>query len=141
MSICTSPIIYSHVIQSPKDHRLYFFQFPSPFPSFLLAPQPGCSDDKSTPTGTGSNRQAVTASTNPPADPGGNPHALKRPKSVTFAPETKEPTEITEADDQVTGGVIGRLDICRSGAVKMYLGNGIVLEVSCRHLSYLLLWR
>jgi DNA-directed RNA polymerase III subunit RPC4 len=145
MSICTFPdILRPNINQSTRDNQLYFFQFPSPFPSFLPMLQSGRNDSeraKSTSMAMDKNHPGVTVSVNPPADPGGDPHTLKRPKSVTFAPETKAPTVITEADDLVMGGVIGRLDIYRSGKVKMCLGNGIALEVSHRQPSYLLLCR
>jgi len=37
---------------------------------------------------------------------------------------------VTEAEALVLDGVIGQLDVYRSGAVKMRLGNGTVLEVT-----------
>ena|ERR1700733_13710382 len=74
-------------------------------------------------------RQGATVSTNPLADARTAAHTLKRPKTVTFASETKAPMPVTEAGALVLDGVIGQLDVYRSGAVKMRLGNGTVLEV------------
>lgn len=67
---------------------------------------------------------------------------LKRSKSVSFAPETKPPmpesgseaattstTAGTLAAPQPIDGVIGTLEVYKSGAVKMRLGDGIVLDV------------
>lgn len=80
------------------DHdtrQFYFFQFPSPFPSY---------------------------SANPPA------------KKVSFSPDVKSEVEAqassaTEIKEQLDG-TIGHLEVYRSGAVKMRLANGILLDVS-----------
>ena len=56
-----------------------------------------------------------------------------RRKSVSFAPETKPPApvpEIQPKDDEPLDGIVGQLEIYKSGAVKMRLGHGIVLDVS-----------
>ena len=59
-------------------------------------------------------------------------------KKVTFSDDTKPPaagapdaaaTEKTNAD-AVVDGVVGQLEIYESGAVKMRLQNGIVMDVS-----------
>jgi DNA-directed RNA polymerase III subunit RPC4 len=64
-------------------------------------------------------------------------------KKVTFAPDSKapqaessktsavpanQPTQSDEPEPKVDG-IIGQLEIHQSGAVKMRLGNGIVLDV------------
>ncbi|KAJ7583421.1 RNA polymerase III RPC4-domain-containing protein [Mycena floridula] len=86
-----------------RQDRLYFFQFPSPFPDF----QPAKAADVDV--------EMVEPSSS---------------KKVTFAPDTK-PAEIPEEKGGVElDGVIGHLDIYRSGAVKMRLQNGIVLDVT-----------
>lgn len=67
---------------------------------------------------------------------------LKRSKSVSFAPETKPPGVTSDKGKEkekekekepegppVLDGVIGRLEIYRSGAVKMRLENDILLDV------------
>lgn len=123
-------IRHPNVIQDTRDSALYFFQFPTPFPSFLpILSHSGRNHSESpdsVPMDIHSNRQDATVSTNPLADAR---HTLKRPKTVTFASETKAPMPVTEAEAPVLDGVIGQLDVYRSGAVKMRLGNGTVLEV------------
>ncbi len=56
---------------------------------------------------------------------------------MSFAPNVKAevPAPAEEKEKPVVDGTIGRLEIYRSGAVKMRLANGILLDV----LSFLLL--
>lgn len=95
-------IIYQDTGMDVNDdaHRLYFFQFPSPFPSY---------------------------SANPPT------------KKVSFSPDVKSEVEVqassgTETKEQLDG-MIGHLEVYRSGAVKMRLANGILLDVCVSILS------
>ncbi|KAE9406994.1 hypothetical protein BT96DRAFT_874956 [Gymnopus androsaceus JB14] len=94
-------------------HRLYFFQFPSPFPSFTTNPSAIVQKD---------------ASSTPAA------------KKVSFATDVKSEVEVQASSSQGTStaaetkeevdGMIGHLEIYRSGAVKMRLANGILLDVN-----------
>ncbi|KAK0202929.1 RNA polymerase III RPC4-domain-containing protein [Desarmillaria ectypa] len=100
-------IIEDFAQQTPEDlddslrqDRLYFFQFPAPFPTFTLKGE----------------------APPPPTDK----------KRVSFAPTVKAeiPAPATEEKEKpVVDGTIGRLEIYRSGAVKMRLANGILLDV------------
>lgn len=105
-----------------RQERLYFFQFPSPFPTFI-------------------------SNAPPPADP--EPPLLDKAddnsKKVTFAQDTKPPAPVpgavppvgatnaqtkVEKEEPKIDGIIGQLEIYESGAVKMRLGNGIVMDVT-----------
>lgn len=95
--------------EGTRQERLYFFQFPEPFPTFAST-----SMDVDTP------------------DPG--PSTLKR--KVSFAVDVRPSTPASgsttlEAPKETpkVDGVIGHVEVYRSGAVKMRLGNGIVLNV------------
>lgn len=59
---------------------------------------------------------------------------LKLPQSQTSAMPTSQPTQSNEPEPKVDG-IIGQLEIHKSGAVKMHLGNGIVLDVRPRLLE------
>ncbi|KAJ8094759.1 hypothetical protein PM082_010765 [Marasmius tenuissimus] len=91
---------------SLRQDRLYFFQFPAPFPTFEIG-SPGDSDP----------------STSNPA------------KKVSFAPDVKPEQQQQESEqkkqeaEHTVDGLIGRLEIYKSGAVKMRLANGILLDV------------
>lgn len=109
-------------MQLSQDNRLYFFQFPSPFPKFLPAPEvisldeDTLMDDVTLEKGKGKEKETG------------------RPKSVSFAPETKPGATSTTSEgaakDAPLDGVIGRLEIYKSGLVKMRLGDNIVFDVS-----------
>ncbi|KAI9464187.1 RNA polymerase III RPC4-domain-containing protein [Boletus coccyginus] len=108
-----------------RQERLYFFQFPEPFPTFVSA---------SVPTPESSREMDLDT-------PNRGPSALKR--KVSFAADTKPPVLASESTTPATqtnpevpkelpkvDGVIGQFEVYRSGTVKMRLGNGIVLNVS-----------
>lgn len=99
----------------PED-RLYFFQFPSPFPQFV-------------------SRKAAAM------DVDVVPDATKK---VSFAPDVKPeltpassrtasvvPSEVEATKAVPLDGVIGRLEVYKSGAVKIRLADGILLDVCC----------
>ncbi|KAF9473363.1 hypothetical protein BDN70DRAFT_908885 [Pholiota conissans] len=105
------------------EDRLYFFQFPSPFPKFAYK--------NDSPVASSSNAMDV------------DPTAAGVPKKVSFAPDAKAdvatavsgsrtpstvPSEVEPA--QPLDGVIGQLEVYRSGAVKIRLANGILLDVA-----------
>ncbi|KAH9945719.1 RNA polymerase III RPC4-domain-containing protein [Amylocystis lapponica] len=106
---------------SIRQERLYFFQFPRPFPTFL-------------------SKSPASSGPTPGAAAGGE----NSPKKVTFADDTKSPAPAGSAaapdgppepafidkGDQKIDGVIGQLEIYESGAVKMRLANGMVMDVS-----------
>ncbi|KAI0352301.1 hypothetical protein OH77DRAFT_798124 [Trametes cingulata] len=107
-----------------RQERLYFFQFPNPFPIFQ-APQSENVDMK----GKGK------------AEDGGS--SEEGGKKVTFAEDTKPPApaaaaapaagaaaEDKTAEQAKVDGVIGQLEIYESGAVKLRMGNGIVMDVT-----------
>ena len=107
-----------------RQERLYFFQFPHPFPTFI------------------SNSKGADA---PIPFPAASP--IKR---VSFAPDSKPPHQVDSSTGSSTptpsvsgvhqdpkepaipklDGVIGQLEVRRSGAVTMRFANGIVLDVS-----------
>jgi len=91
-----------------REERLYFFQFPSPFPTFVPSntPPPTISGVTASETtkNQGSNLTPDPGSSKPPAAEGGNQRKVD--------------------------GVIGKLEVYRSGAVKMRLANDIVLDVT-----------
>ncbi|KAK7686403.1 hypothetical protein QCA50_010627 [Cerrena zonata] len=106
--------------------RLFFFQFPEPFPTFV-------SKSKSDKTPS-----IPTVPT--PNDKG---KGVDRERKVSFAENTKPPgpsgpptngaiaTESKEIqEDPKVDGVVGQLEIYQSGAVKMRMGNGIVYDVT-----------
>jgi len=102
--------------QGFRQERLYFFQFPAPFPTFVS--EPPTHPDKS--------------------EPGGNAHTPapgNESKRVSFSADTKPPAAVPEDVDKEkppehVDGVIGQLEIYQSGAVKMRLANGILLDVT-----------
>ncbi|KAJ7245157.1 RNA polymerase III RPC4-domain-containing protein [Mycena haematopus] len=106
---------------SLREERLYFFQFPSPFPTFtppaapILDSVPEVAADPSTKrvsfaddVKTGSLPSSARGSMAPP-DP-----------SATVKAE----------ENSLIDGIIGSLEVYRSGAVKMRLQNGILLDVT-----------
>ncbi|TFK71613.1 hypothetical protein BDN72DRAFT_764570 [Pluteus cervinus] len=94
----------SPIASSLHKERLYFFQFPDPFPEVLP----------------------------PTANPPDVAVPVDTPKKVAFGTDTMASAQ-PEADDQnersIVDGVIGQLEVYRSGAVKMRLSNGILLDV------------
>jgi len=101
--------------QGLQQERLYFFQFPSPFPTF------------------------VSKSLEPlaPSDTPGETSHVSEPqvKRVSFSADTKPPASVPEDVDKDqppphVDGVIGQLEVYKSGAVKMRLANGILLDVT-----------
>ncbi|KAF8638950.1 hypothetical protein AX16_010424 [Volvariella volvacea WC 439] len=97
---------------SVREERLYFFQFPSPFPSFI----------SNNTNGSGAN---------PPIE--GKRVAFAPDTKATSTPDSQEaPAVMDQAShslDTKLDGVIGQLEIYRSGAVKMRLANDILLDV------------
>jgi DNA-directed RNA polymerase III subunit RPC4 len=99
--------------QGLRQERLYFFQFPAPFPTFVS--ELPTHSDKSEP-------------------PGNTPETES--KRVSFSADTKPPAPVPVPEDvdkekppAYVDGVIGQLEIYQSGAVKMRLADGILLDV------------
>lgn len=106
--------MYFHKDEGLPSERLYFFQFPNPFPEF--APKEN-TDSK----GKGVDRSAESGD---------------GVKTVTFSEETKPPapgvrqeTQGDKAAEEKLDGIIGQLEVYQSGTVKMRLTNGMVLDV------------
>jgi DNA-directed RNA polymerase III subunit RPC4 len=109
-----------------RQERLYFFQLPLPFPTFIQ-------------------KQSVPPDPTPidVDEPSASDSAQSSPKKVSFATDVKpssanssRPTSaIPEPGPNpdtptILDGIIGQLEVYQSGAVKMRLENGIVLDVS-----------
>lgn len=90
-----------------REERLYFFQFPAPFPSFVAQNDPS----------------APSLEDNPEIDDAVRSKATPEVKSEGMSSEQSNAPELK------VDGVIGELVVYRSGAVKMKLANGIVLDV------------
>ncbi|KAG8744606.1 hypothetical protein FRC10_009831 [Ceratobasidium sp. 414] len=105
------------------QNRLYYFQFPRPFPTFEL-PIIGTQGPIDVDT----------------ADTPGSSSGQKGKRNVSFAESTNgqslsdeddnQPSVKTENSGKPSGGIIGQLEIHRSGLIKMRLGDGIVMEVT-----------
>jgi len=94
--------------QGLRQEQLYFFQFPSPFPTFV-------------------------SKSSEPSD-SGEKDSEHQGKRVSFSADTKPPASVPEDVDKDqppphVDGVIGQLEVYKSGAVKMRLANGILLDV------------
>ncbi|KAJ7050492.1 RNA polymerase III RPC4-domain-containing protein [Mycena amicta] len=93
-----------------REEKLYFFQFPTPFPAFTSAIPVVPEAEPETPETTG--------------------------KRVSFAdgvkpgPAADSEVPAEKSKSSVLDGIIGDLEIYRSGAVKMRLQNGILLDVT-----------
>ncbi|OSD03107.1 hypothetical protein PYCCODRAFT_1366257 [Trametes coccinea BRFM310] len=105
-----------------RQERLYFFQFPQPFPVF-----------------TSPDSENAALKGHPQSEEGGA--AAKSEdgsagKKVSFADDTKPPAsaapgdKAAEAEARKVDGVVGQLEIYESGAVKLRMGNGIVMDVT-----------
>ncbi|OBZ73777.1 hypothetical protein A0H81_06054 [Grifola frondosa] len=102
-----------------RQERLYFFQFPKPFPTFL--------SHAATPDIKGKGKEEQEGA-----------------KKVTFAQDTKPPAASTpgppaggiqskaeeKQEDPKVDGIIGQLEVYESGTVKMRFGNDILLDVT-----------
>lgn len=118
------PLFIQSIIQihdqdgAATHNRLYFFQFPNPFPQFF-SPTAGSSKEKGTESADPTEKKVSfaqdtkSAATSTPAVP---------PQGAAKKPE--------EESEEKVEGVIGQLEVYESGAVKMRLTNGIVMDVS-----------
>ncbi|KAH8093816.1 RNA polymerase III RPC4-domain-containing protein [Cristinia sonorae] len=110
-----------------RQERLYFFQFPEPFPTFISTT---VKDEKGkgvavSPTDepTGSKKVKFAEDTKPPASGASTPLGT----SGAATPQVKK--ESIEDEPKISG-VVGQLEVYQSGVVKIRLGNGILLDVT-----------
>lgn len=101
------------------EDRLYFFQFPSPFPKFSYKEPPAMDVDIEPlsvvpESSTSSKKVSFAADVKPDITPS------RTPSTVPCEPKQEQPLD----------GIIGQLEVYRSGAVKIRLANGILLDVS-----------
>ncbi|KAJ3497926.1 hypothetical protein NLJ89_g10286 [Agrocybe chaxingu] len=100
--------------ESMREDRLYLFQFPTPFPTFR-------------------SKNASAMNVGPPSD--------STTKKVSFAPDVKPdvdgtpsrtassaPSDVKVSDP--VDGLVGQLEVYRSGAVNIRLANGVLLDVN-----------
>lgn len=95
-----------------REERLYFFQFPSPFPDFIQNPT------SPSPTNNSALPEDTTRKVSSTED--------VKPGLTKGVDSSKEPDNERPKID----GIIGRLEIYQSGAVRMRLANGILLDVN-----------
>lgn len=102
-----------------REERLYFFQFPSPFPTYLsgLVDPSAISVDVEVPDVAAAKRVTFASDVKPPSLTPGSSRTT--PSMVTSDP----------AKPEALDGIIGQLEVYRSGAVKIRLDNGILLDV------------
>jgi len=102
-----------------REESLYFFQFPSPFPTFL---PPAAAVPETVPEVVDPSIKRVTFADD--VKPGSLPGSSRG----SMAPP-EDPVAVKPEESSVTDGIIGSLEVYRSGAVKMRLQNGILLDV------------
>ncbi|KAJ1306972.1 hypothetical protein OPQ81_007952 [Rhizoctonia solani] len=105
---------------STSQNKLYYFQFPQPFPTFELplkqAEDVEMTDPDSTSAGKG--KQKVTFAED----------TLSGDEDTSTQPKPQVKSE--DGTPKPSGGKIGQLEIYRSGLVRIRLGDGIVMEVT-----------
>jgi len=103
---------------SLRQERLFFFQFPSPFPTFV--PKQSTAhplDFNASGPSTTPKKVSFAADAKPGSVTGSSRTSAAPPENEKNEPEPK------------VDGVIGQLEIYKSGAVRMRLANGILLDV------------
>ncbi|KAJ6474600.1 RNA polymerase III RPC4-domain-containing protein [Mycena vitilis] len=103
-----------------REERLYFFQFPSPFPTFS-PPAVAVPDDIPEVVDTGVKKVSFADDVKAGSLPGSA-------RGSMAPPETPAVDKVEE--NPVIDGLIGTLEVYRSGAVKMRLQNGMLLDVT-----------
>ncbi|KAG2011563.1 hypothetical protein CC2G_011665 [Coprinopsis cinerea AmutBmut pab1-1] len=125
-----------------REEKIYLFQFPTPFPTFV---QPETADNSAVSagatdgdvemtdgTGAGTTTGKKAVSFGPDVKPAAAPGvaggaapgmASRTPSGSGAAAEEKKPPKPVD-------GVIGQLELYKSGAVKIRLANGILLDVN-----------
>ncbi|KAH9479588.1 hypothetical protein JR316_0008183 [Psilocybe cubensis] len=111
--------------ESMREERLYFFQFPSPFPDFSSKKEAAMEVDPSPPVSDAAGKKvSFAADVKPDITPGSS-----RTASVV-------PSEVESVKAPPLDGVIGQLEIYKSGAVKIRLANGILLDARLFRLAF-----
>lgn len=108
-----------------REERLYFFQFPIPFPDFV-PPAPAVPGTVAEVADPSIKRVSFADDAKPGSLPGSSRGSMVPPET----PVAEKPEE-----NSVVDGIIGSLEVYRSGAVKMRLQNGILLDVISFFLS------
>lgn len=101
-----------------REDRLYFFQFPNHFPKFTKQITNSSMLDAAEPqtlAESPTKKVSFAPDTKPAATPGSS-----RPSTAPPEPAKEEPVD----------GVIGQLEVYKSGAVKIRLTNGTLLDVN-----------
>ncbi|KAJ6518623.1 RNA polymerase III RPC4-domain-containing protein [Mycena sanguinolenta] len=106
---------------SLREERLYFFQFPSPFPTFTSPAAPISDSVPDVAADSSTKRVSFADDTKPESLPGSARGSMAPPDA---------PTDVKAEETPVIDGIIGDLEVYRSGAVKMRLQNGILLDVT-----------
>ncbi|KAF7370758.1 hypothetical protein MSAN_00709200 [Mycena sanguinolenta] len=106
---------------SLREERLYFFQFPSPFPTFA-SPAAPIPDSVPEPVADSSTKRVSFADDTKPGSLPGSARGSMAPPDA--------PADAKAEETPVIDGIIGSLEVYRSGAVKMRLQNGILLDVT-----------
>ncbi|KAJ6591743.1 RNA polymerase III RPC4-domain-containing protein [Mycena vulgaris] len=103
-----------------REERLYFFQFPSPFPTFFPPPAavPETVPEVADPS---VKRVSFADDVKPGSLPGSSRGSMAPPETPVAGKAEETP---------VIDGIIGSLEVYRSGVVKMRLQNGILLDVT-----------
>ena len=99
----------------PCEDRLYFFQFPHYLPRFTHQKQESSSVPVEPPTGEPSAKKVSFAADTKPAATSDS----SRPSTAPLESIWEEPVD----------GIIGQLEVYKSGAIKIRLTNGALLEV------------
>ncbi|KAJ7695186.1 RNA polymerase III RPC4-domain-containing protein [Mycena rosella] len=103
-----------------REERLYFFQFPDPFPTFLPPAAAVPEVVPEVPADPTVKRVSFADDVKPASLPG----------SVRGSMAPPEPPAAKTDEAPAIDGIIGTLEVYRSGAVKMRLQNGILLDVT-----------
>lgn len=115
------------------QEQLYFFQFPYPLPKFLSKSALSTAAKDEQHPAMDVNGQPSAASTPAPtphpkhSTPGGV--MTPTPSGAATPAHVKKEEAAAEAGEKVDG-VVGQLEIYKSGKVKMRIGKDIVLDVS-----------
>jgi len=99
---------------SLREDRLYFFQFPSPFPTFVPHIPTSLPVSADVPISDSSSKKVSFVSDVKPT-----PDSSRTASTAPPDPQS-----------QTIDGNIGQLELYRSGAVKIRLGNGMLLDVN-----------
>jgi len=114
-----------------RQEKLYFFQFPQPFPTFAV---PAAGEDVSVGSILVDEKKPSVSEKGAIADKGKKVSFASdvkgpEPDGSNMAPLPDEPGLSITADRKIDG-IIGQLEVHRSGTIKMRLNNGMVMDVT-----------